>query len=121
MWVTTSSTVWLSRRGTSYSRKAPCAPPRQTRTRSDVTAGARDACSGTLVEPGEHELAMPERFRRGEPAVGGAEHALEELVAGLVGGQFLAQQPRDVHVDVLAHRAHCARIGAQLDHGKDRV
>src|SRR3970040_893489 len=32
MWVTTSSTVWLSRRGTSYSRYAPRAPPRQTPT-----------------------------------------------------------------------------------------
>ena len=32
MYVTTSSTVWLSARGTSYVEKAPCAVPRHTET-----------------------------------------------------------------------------------------
>ena len=33
----------------------------------------------------------------------------------------LLQQARDVHVDVLRHGAHGARVGAQLDHRQDRV
>ena len=37
------------------------------------------------------------------------------------GVHLLAQQAGDVDVDVLAHGAHRARVGAQLDHRQDRV
>src|SRR5712691_7880171 len=83
-------------------------------------AAARSS-SGALVEPRQHELAVAERLGGGEPPARRAEHALEELVAGLVGRHLAAQQARHVDVDVLAHRAHRTRIGAQLDHREDRV
>src|SRR5258708_34809244 len=116
MCVTTSSTVWLPSRGTSNSWKRPSAPPLHTRTRS-----AEGGRSGALVKARQHELAVSQRLGGGEAAVGGAEHALEQLVARLVGTHFLAQQSRDGDVDVLAHGAHRARVGAQLDHRQDRV
>src|SRR3989337_3448782 len=112
MWVTTSRMVWLASRGTSKVWNAPSLPPRQTETFST---------SGALVEPCQDELAMSERFGRGQPAVGRAEHAVEQFVAGLVRGELFSQQAGDVDVDVLRHRAHGARIGAQLDHRQDRV
>src|SRR5437763_43176 len=74
-----------------------------------------------LVEARQHELTMTQRLGGGEAAVGGAEHALEELVARLVHVELLARDARDVHVDVLRHGAYGARIGAKLDHRQDRV
>src|SRR5258706_11990571 len=64
--------------------------------------------SSALVEPRQHELPMAERLGGGEAAVGGAEHALEQLVARLVGRHLPAEQPRHVDVDVLGHGAHGA-------------
>src|SRR5258706_9420687 len=105
MCVTTSSTVWLSCRGTSNSWKRPSAPPLHTRTRS-----ADIARSGALVKARQHELAVSQRLGGGEAPVARAEHALQQLVARLVGTHFLAQQSPDVDVDLLPHRAHRARV-----------
>ena len=37
-----------------------------------------------LVKTCQHKLAMPQRFGCREPPVGGAQHHLEQLVAGLI-------------------------------------
>jgi hypothetical protein len=55
------------------------------------------------------------------PPVGRAQHHVEQRVARLVRGHLLAQQARDVDVDVLAHGAQGARVRAELDHRQDRV
>src|SRR5258706_14117823 len=60
----------------------------------------RSARSGAFVQPRQHELAVAERFGGGKPAVGGAEHAFEQLVARLVRRHFLAQEAGDIDVDV---------------------
>src|SRR5256884_774377 len=77
--------------------------------------------SGAFVQAREDELAMAERFCGGEPAVRGAQHHLEELVARLVHVDLTARDAGHVDVDVLRHEAHGARIGAELDHGQDRI
>src|SRR6478672_6124527 len=64
-----------------------------------------------LIQPRQHELAMAQRLGGGEASVGGAEQALEQLVAGLVGRQLFSQQAGDVDVDMLGHRPHGARVG----------
>src|SRR5512139_3358695 len=101
MCVTTSSTVWLSSRGTSKLANEPCSPPRQTLTcrlliastaiaRSGSTKGGRrpsgrhPLASCAFVQPGEHELPVAEGLGRGETAVARAQHDLEQLVAALV-------------------------------------
>src|SRR4029078_8723451 len=98
------------RREETSARQAPLAP-----------RNVRLVRSGALVQPRQHELAVPERFRGSQPAVRGAEHALEQLVAGLVRRELPPQQSLHIELDVLGHRAHGARIRAQLDHRKDRV
>src|SRR5690349_12059817 len=40
--------------------------------------------SGALVEARQHELAVTERLGRRQPAVRGAKHHVDQLVAGLV-------------------------------------
>jgi hypothetical protein len=40
-----------------------------------------------------NELAVAQRLGRRQPAVGGAQHALEQLVAGLVERDLALQQP----------------------------
>src|SRR6266571_9000894 len=79
------------------------------------------ANSGAFVQSREDELAMPESLRGGEPAVRRTEHHLEELVARLVHVDLLARDAGHVDVDVFGHEAHRARIGAELDHGQDRI
>src|SRR5688572_11171343 len=74
-----------------------------------------------LVEARQHELAMAQGFRGGEPAVAGTQHDLDQLIAGLLEVLLPLQQSRAVVVDVFGHRAHGARIGAKLDHRNDRV
>ncbi len=64
---------------------------------------------------------MAERLGRGEPAVGGAEHHLEQLVAGLIHVDLAPRDAGDVDIDVLGHQAHGARIGADLDDRQDRI
>src|SRR5467141_1424163 len=79
------------------------------------------ANSGAFVQTREDELAMSERFRGGEPALRGTQHHLEELVARLVHVDLTAGYAGYVDVDVFGHEAHRARVGAELDHGQDRV
>src|SRR5215470_386242 len=74
-----------------------------------------------FVQTRQHELPMAERFGGGPASVRRREHALEQLVAGLIHVDLAAQQPRDVDVHVLGHRAHRLRVRAQLDHREDRV
>src|SRR2546422_907482 len=71
--------------------------------------------SRALIKPRQHELAVPECFGRGEPAIGGAEHHVEQLIARVAHRELPLQEPGRVDIDVLAHRAHGARIGANLD------
>src|SRR5690606_6090358 len=97
--------------GTSNDWKAPSAPPRQTLT-SRTSRSKSGGTSGAFVEPRQDELPVPERLGRGQPPVGGAEHALEELVARLVGRELLPEEAGDVDVDVLGHGAHRARVRA---------
>src|SRR6202163_2072734 len=82
---------------------------------------AAKTASGTFVEARHHEFAVAERFRSGEASVDGAEHHVDELVAGLVHGDFALQEARGIDVDVLAHRAHRARVGGDLDHRQYRI
>src|SRR5882762_2822167 len=77
--------------------------------------------SGAFVQAREDELAVSQRLRGGEPAVRRSEHHLDELVARLVHVDLLARDSGHVDVDMLGHQAHRARIGAQLDHGQDRI
>src|SRR5690349_4956327 len=79
------------------------------------------ARSRAFVKTRQHELAVPERFRCGEPPVYRAKHHRQQLVACFVHRHLALQQPRHVEVDVLAHRPHRPRIRAQLDHRQDRV
>src|SRR6266516_950146 len=79
------------------------------------------ANSGAFVQAREDELAVSEGFCGGETAVRRAEHHLEELVARLVHVDLLARDAGHVHIDVFGHEAHRARIGAELDHGQDRI
>ena len=64
---------------------------------------------------------MAEGLGGGEAAVGRAQHALDQLLAGLVDGHFSAEQAGDVDVDVLAHGPHGSRIGGDLDHRQDGI
>src|ERR1700724_1800377 len=82
---------------------------------------AAKEASGTFVEARHHEFAVAERFRGGEASVDGAEHHVDELVARLVHRDFALQESRGIDVDVLAHRAHRARIGGDLDHRQYRI
>src|SRR5712691_4031237 len=77
--------------------------------------------SGAFVQASEDELTMSERFCGGEPAVRGTEHHFDEFVARLVHVDLLARDAGHVDVDVLGHEAHGARIGADLDDGKDGI
>src|SRR6266480_2895833 len=79
------------------------------------------ANSGAFVQAREDELAVSEGFCGGETAVRRAEHHLEELVARLVHVDLTARDAGHVHIDVFGHEAHRARIGAELDHGQDRI
>jgi hypothetical protein len=58
-----------------------------------------------LVQARQHELAVAQRLRGGEPPVGGAEHALEQRVSRLVGCHLLAQQAGNIDVDSVAGEA----------------
>jgi len=64
---------------------------------------------------------MAQRLGRREPAIGSAQHHVEELIAGFVHGDFALQQPGRVDVDVLAQGPHRARIGADIDNRQDRI
>src|SRR3970040_1684677 len=75
----------------------------------------------TLVEPGHHELPVTQRFRGREPPVARAQHHFDQFVARLVEILLALQQPGTVVVNVLGHGANRARIGAELDHGQDRI
>src|SRR3979411_1586230 len=66
--------------------------------------------SGALVEPRQHQLAMAQGRCRGGAAVGGAQRARGARFARLVRSHLLAQQAGDIHIDVLAHRAHGAPV-----------
>src|SRR5256884_3112004 len=79
------------------------------------------ADSGAFVQAREDELAMAERFRSGEPAVRGAQHHLEELVARLVHVDLTAGDAGNVDVDMFGHQAHRSRIGADLDDREDGI
>src|SRR4051812_7022558 len=121
--VTTSSTVWLASRGTSYVSNLPSAAPRQMRTVSDASLntpsrgrgrlarlfgeeeGRRPVdgaapCSCALIELGQHELAMTERLGRRQAPVAGADHDVDEAVARLVERHLAPQDARAVEVDV---------------------
>ena len=100
MCVTTSSTVWLRaalERGCTFAAAASRDILRLRRGQTQQTSARPDSLRrlriSALVQPRQHELAMAERFGRGEAAVGGAEHALEELVARLVGSISLRRRP----------------------------
>src|ERR1700739_4561081 len=80
---------------------------------SSAWAPKRDLCA--LVELGHHEFAMAESFGAGEAAAAGAQHDVDQLIAGLVHGHFAAQNSRDVEIDVLAHGAGGFGIGGELD------
>src|SRR3970282_368612 len=84
--------AFCSRSPTRRQHQPPCQAPC---TRTKVLGG--------LVQPRQHELAMTERLGRGEPPVVGAEHALEQLVARLIGRELFSQEPRNVAVVVSAH------------------
>src|SRR6185295_19094656 len=64
-----------------------------------------------LVEASQHKFAVAERLGGGEPAFDGAEHHVEKLVARVAHRELPLQQAARVDVDVLAHRAHRARVG----------
>src|SRR6185312_17425865 len=81
----------------------------------------RKAVSRAFIKPRHDEFAVAERLGGGKSAVHGAEHHVEELVARLVHRHLALQQAARVEIDVLAHRAHRARIRAQLDDRQDRI
>src|SRR5438477_5130905 len=93
--------------------------------RRDDAAGdsrrAAETASRALVESRQHEFTVAQRLGRRKASVGGPEHHIEKLVACLVHRDLSLQKSRGVKIDVLAHRAHCARVGAKLDHRQDRV
>src|SRR5881227_3791151 len=72
----------------------------------------RCICLSAFIKARQHEFAMPQRFRGGETSVRRAEHHVEQLVARLVHRDLALQESRRVDIDVLAHRAHGARICA---------
>ena len=69
----------------------------------------------TLIETSQDEFSMSKCLGRGQSTIGGAEHAIEQGVTGLGWRHLLAQQSRDVNVDMLTHGTHGTRIRAQLD------
>src|SRR5437763_17034545 len=73
------------------------------------------ADSGAFVQAREDELAMAERFCGGEPAVRGAQHHLEGLVARLVQVDRTAGEAGHVDVGVVRHEADGAGIGGGVD------
>src|SRR5207302_913231 len=77
--------------------------------------------SGAFIKPRQHELAVAECLGRGESAVGGAEHHVEQLIARLAHRELPLQESGRVDIDVLAHRSHSTRIGANLDHREDGI
>src|SRR6185369_11649550 len=140
MCVTTSSTVWLACRGTSYVRNSPASAPRHTRTVSvRATGGRREASglstplillaphalrltkSGAFVQTRHHELAMAERLGRGQAPVARAQHDFDQLVAGLVEVLLALQKTGAIVVEMFRHRARRARVRRQLDDGDDGV
>src|SRR5574343_863722 len=88
---------------------------------SVITTRLIRGSSGALEQAGQHELAVAQGLGRGQAPVGGAQHALQQLVTGLVQRDAALQQVGRVHVDVLAHQAHRARVRADLDDRHDRV
>src|SRR3954463_7962223 len=70
---------------------------------------------GALIQPREYELAVAKRLGGGEASVCRPKHHVEEFVAGFIHRDLALQQARRVDVDVLAHRAHGARIRTDLD------
>src|SRR5438034_6659719 len=93
----------------------PCPDPRVKRSPREGLA------SSAFVESGQHEFAVSQGFGGRQTAIGSAEHHVQELVADLVHGDFTLQQPAGVDVDMLGHGAHGPRIGADLDHRKNRI
>src|SRR5258708_28638195 len=98
--------------------RAPTSRPRQTLTASDEASmgPVTRARSRALIEPGQDELAMPERFGAGEAAVAGADRDVDEPVAGLIQGHLSPENAGDVEIDVLLHLARRLGIGGELDH-----
>src|SRR5438876_8057470 len=100
------------------SRIRACASRMAARSGSVATSGLK---LRALVEAGQHEFAVAQRLGSRQPSVRRAKHHVEKLVAGFAHRDIALKQPRDVDVNVLAHRAHRAWVGAQLDDGQDRI
>jgi predicted DNA-binding protein with PD1-like motif len=77
--------------------------------------------SGAPIELGHDELAMAERLGGGQAPARGADHHIDQRVARFVDRHVAAQDAGHVDVDVLAHGAQRARVGADLDDRQDRV
>lgn len=56
-----------------------------------------------------------------EAAVAGADHDVDQPVAGLIERHFPAQDAGNVQVNVLDHRARRLGIGGELDNWFDRI
>ena len=91
-------------------------PPEPASASAWCGAGSR-----APVKLRHHILAVAERLRGGEPAVGRAHDHVDQRVAGLRDRHVAAQDAGHVDVDVLAHGADGLRIAGDLDHRHDRI
>ena len=64
---------------------------------------------------------MTEYFGGGHPAVGGANHHVKQLVAGLIKIHIAANKAGDIDIKMLGHGPQGPRIGAELDDRQNRV
>src|SRR5215831_9472336 len=96
-----------SQRGSAHPTFAPVAAP--------------SAHASAAIELGHDEFAMAQRFGGRQPSIGGADHHVDQRVAGAIERQLAAQDTGHVDVDVLGHGAHCARVARDLNDGDDWI
>ena len=118
----TSARATLRALSMSVRQRVRCAPPALPPEPASASAWLTQRASRAPIKLRHHELAVAERLRRGEPAVGGAHDHVDQRVAGLSRSSSRGAGCR-------RRRRRCARpwcacvfgLPRDLDHRHDRI